>query len=194
MNQYEKRIFDHLLGCNGNEDHFNSISRGTNTDRTDTKNTLDSMLKKQIITKRPDGKFTIYKINHDYKDAVLMMLEIYESRIKNYEDEIIKSLKYLKNKKLFVRDLKFVNKPIKNNVEGIVRFTKAIIDISSTVGYIEVFMKLDSEHAKTVRDIQKTAYHTARKTTDRFFDEHTIDQPNLSTYLEFEIPILFTIA
>jgi hypothetical protein len=194
MNQYERKVFDFLLGYRGNEAHFNAISSGTNRDKTDTKNTLDSMLEKQIITKRIDGKFTIYKINHDYKDAILMMLEVYESRIKNYEVEIIKSLKYLNDKKLFVRDLKFVNKTIKNNVKGIVRFTKAIIDVASTVAYIEVFMKLDNEQTKTVRDIQKMAFQTARMTTDRLFDEHIKDQPNLSIYLEFEIPILFTNA
>jgi len=194
MNQYEKRVFDFLLNQRGNEAHFNEIARGTKTDKTDTKNALDSMLEKQILTKRKDSKYVIYKINHNYKDVILMLLDGYESKIKNYEDEITKSLNYLKNRKIFSRDLKFVNKTIKNNVEGIVRFTKAIIDIASTVGYIEVFMKLDDEYSKTIRDIQKSAFHTVKKITDRFFKEHTKDQPNLSTYLELEMPILFTIA
>ena len=194
MNQYERKVFDFLLGSRDNEAHFNAISGGTKRDKTDTKTTLDSMLDKQIITKRKDGKFIIYKINHDYKDTVLMMFELYDSRIENYEDEIKKYLKYLKRKRLFVKDLKFVNKKIKNNIDGIFRFTKAIIDITSRVAYAEVFMKLDNEQTKTVRDIQKTAFQTARRIIDKLFAEHIEDKSNLSIYLEFEIPILFTIA
>lgn len=194
MDQYERKVHDFLYNCKNNESHFNAIVRGTKRDKTDTKNTLDSMIEKQILTKRKEGRFTIYKINHNYSDAILIMLDTYKARIKNYEEEIMKSLKYLKNKKLFIKDLKFVNKTIKNNVKGVVKFTKAILDISSTLGYIEVFMKLDNEQTKVVKNIQKTAFQTARNAIDRLADEHIKDQPNLSTYLELEIPMLFTIA
>jgi len=194
MNTYERKVFDFLRSFRGNEAHFNAISSGTKRDKTDTKTTLDSMIDQQIITKRKDGKFIIYKINPNYKDTFPEILENYKSRIKNYEDEIIKSLEYLKRKKLFVKDLKFADKTIKNNIDGIIRFTKGIIDIASTMGYFEVFMKLDNEQTKTVRDIQKTAFQTARRIIDRLYAEHVKEKSNLSIYLQFEIPILFTIA
>lgn len=195
MNEHEKRIFDYLRECHRTESHYNKITKDVKIDKTDAKNALESLISKNILLKRKEGKYTIYRINRDYQDVTLLYLESYESRIKNYEEEINKSITYLKNKKIFSRDLKFTNKTIKNNMEGFVRFTKAIIDITSTVGYIEVLINLkDEEHSKKVRDIQKKAFQTVKKTTDRFFSEHMEDQPNLSTYLEFEIPILFVVA
>ncbi|MBM3904018.1 MAG: hypothetical protein FJ357_02615 [Thaumarchaeota archaeon] len=103
MNTYERKVFDFLRSFRGNEAHFNAISSGTKRDKTDTKTTLDSMIDQQIITKRKDGKFIIYKINPNYIDTFPEILVNYKSRIKNYEDEIIKSLEYLKRKKLFVK-------------------------------------------------------------------------------------------
>lgn len=195
MNDHEKKVFDYLRECNRTEAHYNRIVSGVKKiDRTDAKNALESLTKRRILLKRKQGKFVIYGINRDYQDVTLQYIEHYESQIKGYEDEINKSINYLTNKKLFSRDLKFVNKTIKNNTEAFVRFTKAIIDIASTVGYIEVSLNLDDEHSKRVREIQKTAFQTARKITDRFFYEHMDDQPNLSTYLAIEMPVMFTIA
>jgi predicted transcriptional regulator len=174
---------------------LNKIVRDEKIDKTDAKNALESLVKKNMVNSNKDGKYIIYKINTEYNDVILSYLDLYEDKIKNYEEEIKKSIIYLKNRKLFSRDLKFTNKTIKNNAEAIVRFTKATIDIASTVKYIEIFMEMkDGEYSQKIKNIQELALRTAKTNMDKFVSQHEKDQPNLSIYLEFEIPILFTNA
>jgi hypothetical protein len=174
---------------------LNKIVRDEKIDKTDAKNALESLVKKGKVNSNKDGKYIIYKINTEYNDVILSDLDSYEDRIKNYEKEMIISIDYLNNKKLFSRDLKFTNKTIKNNAEAFVRFTKAIIDIASTVKYIEIFMEMkDDEYSQKIKNIQELALRTAKTNMDNFVSQHEQDKKHLSIYLQLEIPILFTIA
>lgn len=194
MNKHEIKIFDYLNKCDGHESYLNDIARHLAIDKSDALDALKSLTSDGVLVKRKEGKKIIYQTNPNYRDHLLELLDNYKSRLEHYEEEINKSIRYLKNKKLFSKDTKFRNKTIRENVEAIIRYSKAIMDVITQIRYIEIFSTLDTSHLEKTLIIQRKAFGTLKDALVRFKSGHMDEQQVLSTYLEFQIPVLYIVG